>query len=170
MERQLLNVSPKARLLSVDYGRNPKDYQKAPIRITFRYEIPGYALAGDGGEMVFKPFVLNNLYTQVMSYLRIDTSLETRQYGFKDGCSRLVELDETLRLPSGYQLAGQPRHDNLSGQAADFDGSIAQEGNRLTVKTRLALKKRVYEAEDWDSFRQAVNTAKSYGQYLVVKK
>lgn len=170
MERQLLNVSPKARLLSVDYGRNPKDYQKAPIRIIFRYEIPGYALAGDGGEMVFKPFVLNNLYTQVMSYLRIDTSLETRQYGFKDGCSRLVELDETLRLPSGYQLAGQPRHDNLSGQAADFDGSIAQEGNRLTVKARLALKKRVYEAEDWASFRQAVNTAKSYGQYLVVKK
>ena len=170
MERQLLNVSPKARLLSVDYGRNPKDYQKAPIRITFRYEIPGYALAGDGGEMVFKPFVLNNLYTQVMSYLRIDTSLETRQYGFKDGCSRLVELDETLRLPSGYLLAGEPRHDNLSGQAADFDGSIAQEGNRLTVKTRLALKKRVYEAADWDSFRQAVNTAKSYGQYLVVKK
>lgn len=170
MERQLLNVSPKARPLSVDYGRNPKDYQKAPIRITFRYEIPGYALAGDGGEMVFKPFVLNNLYTQVMSYLRIDTSLETRQYGFKDGCSRLVELDETLRLPSGYLLAGEPRHDNLSGQAADFDGSIAQEGNRLTVKTRLALKKRVYEAADWDSFRQAVNTAKSYGQYLVVKK
>ena len=27
MERQLLAVSPKARLLSVDYGRNPKDYQ-----------------------------------------------------------------------------------------------------------------------------------------------
>lgn len=170
MERQLLNVSPKARLLSVDYGSNPKDYQKAPIRITFRYEIPGYALAGDGGELVFKPFVLNNLYTQVMSYLRIDTSLETRQYGFKDGCSRLVELDETLRLPSGYQLAGEPRQDSLSGQAADFEGSIAQKGNQLTVKTRLALKKRVYEATDWDSFRQAVNTAKSYGQYLVVKK
>ena len=170
MERQLLNVSPKARLLSVDYGSNPKDYQKAPIRITFRYEIPGYALTGDGGEMVFKPFVLNNLYTQVMSYLRIDTSLETRQYGFKDGCSRLVELDETLRLPSGYQLAGESRQDSLCGQAADFEGSIAQKGNQLTVKTRLALKKRVYEAADWNSFRQAVNTAKSYGQYLVVKK
>ena len=39
MERQLLAVSPKARLLSVDYGRNPKDYQSAPIKITFRYEI-----------------------------------------------------------------------------------------------------------------------------------
>ena len=67
MERQLLNVSPKARLKSVDYGRTPKDYQRAPIRITFRYEIPEYALKGDQGEMVFKPFVLNNLYTQVLS-------------------------------------------------------------------------------------------------------
>ena len=170
MERQLLNVSPKARLLRVDYGRAPKDYQKAPIRITFRYEIPDYALTGDGNEMVFKPFVWNNLYTQVLSYLHIDTGLETRRYGFKDGCSRLVELNETLRLPSGYRLAGQPRHDSLSGQAADFDGSIAQENNQLTVKTRLVLKKRVYEASDWDSFRRAVNTAKSYGQYLVVRK
>ena len=35
--------------------------------ITFRYEIPEYALKGDQGEMVFKPFVLNNLYTQVLS-------------------------------------------------------------------------------------------------------
>lgn len=96
MERQLLNVSPKARLKSVDYGRTPKDYQRAPIQITFRYEIPEYALKGDQGEMVFKPFVLNNLYTQVLSYLRIDTSLEKRAYGFKDGCSRLVEMEENL--------------------------------------------------------------------------
>ena len=30
LESQLLNVSPKARLLSVDYGKDPKDYQAAP--------------------------------------------------------------------------------------------------------------------------------------------
>ena len=46
MENQLLAVSPKARLLSVDYGKNPKDYQAAPIKITFRYEIPEYAVPG----------------------------------------------------------------------------------------------------------------------------
>ena len=31
-------------MLSVDYGRNPKDYQAAPIQIIFRYEIPDYAM------------------------------------------------------------------------------------------------------------------------------
>mgnify|MGYP002643133846 CR=1 FL=1 len=170
MERQLLNVSPKARLKSVDYGRTPKDYQRAPIRITFRYEIPEYALKGDQGEMFFKPFVLNNLYTQVLSYLRIDTSLEKRAYGFKDGCSRLVEMEENLKLPAGYEWQGKEKRDQMDGSGAGFTGSMGQNGNQLQVKTSLRLKKRVYEASDWESFRNAVNTAKGYGEYIVVKK
>lgn len=50
--------------------------------------------------------LMNNLYNQVKSYLRINTDLEERRYGFKDACSRLVELDETIQLPTGYKLAG----------------------------------------------------------------
>ena len=77
MESQLLNVSPKARMLGVDYGKAPKDYQAGPIRITFRYEIPDYALVGDR-ELLLKPMVMNNLYTSVLSFLRIDTGFENR--------------------------------------------------------------------------------------------
>lgn len=170
LERQLLNVSPKARLEGVDYGRDPKDYQRAPIHMTFRYEIPEYALLTGTGEMVFKPFVLNNLYTQVLSYLRIDTSLEKREYGFKDACSRLVELEENLKLPFGYHLQGEEKLDNVDGPGAGFAGYLGQDGNRLRLKTTLRLKKRVYEASDWESFRKAVNAAKRYGEYIVVKK
>ena len=170
LERQLLNVSPKARLEGVDYGRSPKDYQRAPIRMTFRYEIPDYALKSDQGVLIFKPFVLNNLYTQVLSYLRIDTNLEERKYGFKDACSRLVELEETLRIPSGYQLQGGEKLENLDGPGAGFTGYLGQDGNRLQLKTSLRLKKRVYEASDWDSFRKAVNAAKKCGEYIVLKK
>lgn len=169
MERQLLAVSPKARLMSVDWGRSPKDYQKEPIRITFRYEIPDYALAGNN-TLVFRPFVMNHLYTQMMTYLRINTDMERRKYGFKDACSRLVELNENLRLPSGYQLQGQELSDELTGLAADFSGSLLQEGRMLRLQTRLALKKRVYEASDWENFRQAVEAAKRYGGYIVLKK
>ena len=154
----------------MDYGRTPKDYQKAPIRITFRYEIPEYALRTEDCGMLFKPFVLNNLYTQVLSYLRISTNLEKRDYGFKDACSRLVEMDETLRLPSGFRLAGKERQDSMDGPAAAFNGSIKQQGNKLMLHTTLTLKKRVYEASDWNSFRQAVQTAKSYGNYILLTK
>ncbi|WP_102409497.1 DUF3857 domain-containing protein [Parabacteroides bouchesdurhonensis] len=168
MEKQLLNVSPKAKLLRVDYGKDPKNYQAAPIKITFTYEIPDYALVTNG-QMVFKPMVMNNQYNQVKSYLRINTDRETRQHGFKDACSRLVELDETIQLPKGYTLAQAIKEDSKQSSAADFEGSLKQEGNTLKLHQKLVLKKRVYDASDWDGFRTAVNAHKSYGDYLVIE-
>lgn len=169
LESQLLVISPKARLTGVDYGKDPKDYQAAPIQITFRYEIPDYAIPGEG-EMLFKPMVMNNLYNSVKSYLRINTDLETRQYGFKDACSRLVELDETIQLPAGYTLMGEARSENKQSAAADFEGSLRQDGSQVILHQRLALKKRVYDAADWDGFRSAVNAHKGFGDYLIIKK
>ena len=170
LEKQLLAVSPKAKLLRVDYGKNPKDYQAAPIRITFSYEIPGYAIIA-GDRMLLKPLVMNNLYNQVKSFLRINTDLETRQYGFKDGCSRLVEQEETIRVPKGYTLINTPRNDNWRSQAADFEGSLSQgKQQEIILRQRLALKKRVYDAADWEGFRTAVNAYKSYGEYIMIKR
>ena len=169
LESQLLNLSPKARLISVDYGKDPKDYQAAPIKITFRYEIPEYAIPGKE-ELVFKPMVMNNLYNQVKSYLRINTDLPERQYGFKDGCSRLVELDETIQLPKGYTLLNEAKNESKQSDAADFEGSLSQDGDKITLHQKLALKKRVYESGDWDGFRSAVNAHKGFGDYLIIKK
>ena len=168
MERQLLAVSPNARLISVDWGKKPKDYQAAPIRITFRYEISNYALKGND-ELLFKPMVMNNLYNQVKTYLRINTDVENRQYGFKDTCSRLVELDETIQLPDSYVMENAAKSDNITNQAADFEGSLSAENGTITLHQKLALKKRVYEANDWAGFRQAVNAHKSYGEYIILK-
>ena len=120
--------------------------------------------------MLFKPLVMNNLYNQVRSYLRVNTDIKKRKYGFKDGCSRLVELDETIQLPSGYTLINESKKDAMQGSGADFEGSLSQKGNKVTLYNRLALKKRVYEASDWDSFRNAVEAHKTYGDYLVIKK
>ena len=61
MESQLLNVSPKARMLGVDYGKAPKDYQTGPIRITFRYEI-----LNERGELL-------NTGSTVLGFIRSDT-------------------------------------------------------------------------------------------------
>lgn len=169
MEKQLLSVSPKAVMKSVDYGRSPKDYQKAPISITFTYEIPEYAMTGDG-ELIFKPFVMNNLYTQVLTFLRVNTDLKDRKYGFKDSCSRLVEVEEKLSLPSGYKMLGDEKHVDIDGKAADFAGMLKQDGGKILLDTRLSLYKRVYLAEDWDDFRNSVNAYKSFGEYIVVRK
>lgn len=45
-----------------------------------------------------------------------------------------------------------------------------KKGNKIFLYNKLALKKRVYEASDWDNYRDAVNAHKTYGDYLVIKK
>lgn len=168
MENQLLAVSPKAKLLSVDWGKNPKDYQAAPVKITFRYEIPDYAITGKE-EMLVKPLTMNNLYNQIRTYLYINTSLSERKYGFKDACSRLVELDETIQLPKGYALSN-PLEKQETGSAADFEGYIRQQGNKIEIHQKLALKKRVYEASDWPTVKAALNAHTTFGNYLIINQ
>ena len=96
--------------------------------------------------------------------------MKERKYGFKDACSRLVELDETIQLPTGYKMENPDRNDDMAGESADFEGSLVQKGNKIFLHNKLALKKRVYEASDWDCYREAVNMHKAYGDYLVIKK
>ena len=112
----------------------------------------------------------DKLYRSVKSFLRINTDIDTRQSGFKDACSRFVEQEETIQLPTGYTLLNEAKEDSMQSTSADFEGSLKQNGNKVVLHQRLALKKRVYEASDWEGFRTAVNAFKSYGDYLVIKK
>lgn len=169
MEQQLLNVSPKAKLKKVDWGKDPKAYQEAPIRIVFEYEIPDYALLGEN-TMLLKPMVMNNFYNQIKSYLRIDTRQETRNYGFKNACSRQVLLDETIYLPKDYALETPARKDTFEGKAASFEGYVKQTGKQIKLHHELRLNKRVYEAGDWNDFRKAINLHKAYDNYFILKK
>ncbi len=169
MEMELMNVSPEAKLISVDYGKDPKDYQKSAIEITFKYEIPNYAIVGDD-EMIFKPLTMSSIYNSVRSHLHVNTSVKNRKYSFKDACSRLIELKEEITLPSGYTLVQKDKSENHTSSAADFSGSIDMEGNKIVMTQTLALKKRVYDAVDWDGYRTAVDSHKSFGEELVIKK
>lgn len=167
LEKELLNVSPQARLVQVDYGKNPRNYLLAPLHIKMQFVIPDYALSGKN-ILVLKPMTLNNLFNRVRTYLRIDTSPAERKYGFKDACSRLVLLDETIQLPQGYKMKQAGREDRVEGKAADFYGELTQQEHTLRLSHKLVLKKRVYEADDWESFRNAVNIHKSYGEEAIL--
>lgn len=169
LEKELFNISPQAQLISVDYGKDPRNYQAAPIKIKTRFFIPEYATVGNG-VFILKPVVFSNLYSGVRSFLRINTSLEERKYSFKDACSRLIILDETMNLPTGYQMVQASRADEKQSNVADFSGSLKQEGNQLLIHQNLALKKRVYEAKDWPDFRSTVNAYKSFAHENLIFK
>ena len=136
-----------------------------------KFSIPNYALAGEN-VLIMQPLVFSNLYNQIRSYLGINTTLEKRQYAFKDRCSRYVELKETMSLPKGYKMVQDNREITTSEDpVASFSGYVKQENNQLQILQKLTLGKRVYEAEDWKAFREAVNAHKSFaGEQFIFEK
>lgn len=169
MENELLQVSPQARMLNVDYGTNPKDYTAGPIRITMKFEIPDYALTGDG-VLMLRP-ICGRLYQSTRTYLRIDTERDDRRYAFKDACSRLVELKETMTVPAGYTMRSEAKEQRKTSAVADFIGSLSQQNNKVNISHQLTLRKRVYDAADWNGFRTAVKAHKDLAdEWLIFEK
>lgn len=173
LEAELQRVSPQAKLSGYSCP-DAKDYQKGPVVLKMKFTIPDYAVAGDG-VMICRPFVLSNLYSGVKSFMRINTSKESRDYGFKDSCSRLVELKETMTLPKGYRMdgvSGTGNNVNVDSDIASFSSSVSGADNKVTIDARLSLGKRVYEAGEWSDFRSAVNAYKDLAdsEFVFVKK
>lgn len=173
LESELLRVSPQAKLISWK-ANDPKNYEKAPITLTMTFSIPDYATAADG-VMICRPLVLSNLYGGVRSFLRVNTDNENRKYGFKDSCSRLVELQETMTLPSGYVWAegsNANQATDAESDVASFRSELKSDRNKIKINATLSLGKRVYDAEDWADFRNAVKGYKDLAdsELVFIKK
>jgi len=167
MESELMNISPNAKLISVDWGHNPKNYVAGPIKISMKFEVPHYANVGNN-VLIFKPVVFTDLYAGVRSFLRIDLAPEKREYGFRDACSRLIVLNETLELPKGYKMLPMPDGRNTASDVADFQGFVKQRKNTISVHQTLSLKKRIYEPEDWNNFRNAVSAYQNFANTEII--
>ena len=168
MENEILSIDPEAKMISVNYGKNPDYYLDAPIKITAKFSIPSYAVKTSDGALLYMP-VSGRLYNRAKTFLRVNTNLPEREFGFKDSCSRLVEANENVTVPKGMRLSATAG-ENVSGEAADFTGKITQTGSTVNINTSIALKKRVYEAEDYPGFKKAVQAWKSIEENTIVLK
>lgn len=167
LENVLLRVSPRAKLLKVDYGKNPSNYQAGPIKMTMKFEIPDYVFEAEDGTLLYKP-ICGQLYQNVESYRRINLNLKTRKDGFKDSCSRLVELTEEISIPRGYNLLNENFSITEDSTPASFTGNLSSDGNNAHIYQNLSLRKRVYEASDWAGFRAAVKSQKDMANTFLI--
>jgi len=168
LEAELLRVSPQAKVYSVDYGKDPKNYMQGPIKMVFTYEIPDYAYGGSEG-MAFIPLLTNNLYASVQSFLRVGGNQPEHKYAFKDGCSRQVEFNETIVLPKGLKMQTAPLLSDLTNSAANIKASLQQQDDRIKLNLKAEFNKRVYAAEEWPGFKAVVDAYKQYQGYIFVK-
>ncbi|MEZ5196663.1 MAG: hypothetical protein R2764_09755 [Bacteroidales bacterium] len=67
-------------------------------------------------------------------------------------------------------LSYAPEVSTVSGTGASFKGGYFLNGNTLTVSQSLTFNKRVYQTEDWGSFREAVITQNKIANEPVIMK
>jgi hypothetical protein len=91
-------------------------------------------------------------------YLHQNVDLEERSYDFRTRCSKLIDFEETVKLPKGYVVSYRPEFAPVSGGAADFEAAYSLKGRNLTFRQRVSMKKRLYPAAEWPNYRQAVKS------------
>jgi hypothetical protein len=166
IEKELLKVSTLAIVTRLDYA-NPIDYSAGPVMIRIEYTIPQYAVIS-GDRMLFTPVIAEGVFKAIQPHLAFETGNKERKYPFRDRCSRLVELNESITLPKVKKMILVPEDNNLTGSVCSFAGGYRLNGNILTLNEKITLEKRIYDAADWPEFREAVMAQNSYSEQPVI--
>jgi len=154
VEKEVLRISPLAQLVKVTYD-DPYNYLAGPIQMHFRIRIPEYAtVAGD--ELIFTPLLATGFMKRAMPHLGFDASLQDRKYPFRDRTSHTVEINEKITLPAIKEVVYSPDPESGDGTGAQFYGIIKRENDALKFAFNASYPKRIYQPEDWSSFRKAV--------------
>ncbi len=91
-----------------------------------------------------------------------------RKFAFRDRCSRLVELDETIKLPKQGTLIPFEFEDKVGDEVSSFEGSMNLDSVTFTFSEKIILSKRIYNAEDWDSFSKVVESQKKFAETPII--
>ena len=168
LEKELLKLNPAAVITKVTHTDNDK-YLEAPVEITYHYEIPNFALVTED-EIIFTPALAQGVFKRAMSHLYVNTRSEIKEFGFKDRCSRLMEVNEEISLPKYSEVIALPSADDVASEFITYHGQYELKGKSLVFNQTASYGKRVYESADWPAFRQAVLNQKHFASEKIILK
>ena len=152
VKKMFFNVDQRIIIDSIFY-EDPYDYSN-PFGMYVSFTIPHYAIMGDR-EIIMKSFA-SRLFLDKYYHLKIGLNSEIREYGFRDRCSRLVEINESVELPELMTIKYAPESNQVDSKVASFKGGYDLSKNTLKLNFKISLNKREYARDDWPLFRDAV--------------
>ncbi|MBU1937000.1 hypothetical protein KKG05_06335, partial [bacterium] len=138
-EGWLESVYPGAVLKSYKIS-DALDFHRA-VEVELEVELPGYACASPGYLSMSSPGLKIIVDNTRQFNLILDLDDEERKTPTHLWVTRVVQLDEEIKLPSGLQLA------NPIDEATD-ESDIASFTQNVTVKSGRVINKSVYRQEE----------------------
>ncbi len=155
LESQFLNTEPAMQIKDLSFS-DPYDYSD-PFQLTVSYTIPGYAEVNDN-QIIFTPLSAKPFFNHryINDHLFKNTGLEERNYAFYTRCSKLIDIEEEMALPGFNEAVYIPADAFNEGSGADIDARYTVNSSGLQFKQVIRFKKRIYNPDDWPSYRHAV--------------
>lgn len=166
LEMELRRISENIEIINMHYS-DPIGHMEGPINIRVQYRIPKYAIVTDR-EILFIPIVASNIFMRAQAHLYTNTSAEEKKYMFRDRCSRLVELEETVTVPPFAEVVYLPEEDNKDGSAATFEGGYEVDNNHIKLYEKIVIKKRLFEPEEWDNYKSVVEAQNKFANEKII--
>lgn len=166
VERELLKIWPQAKVTQVKYSE-PNDYLGMNIWVAIDFQIPDFALVS-GNTLMFTPLGPAGIFKSYQGQLAFDTGLKERKYPFRDRCSRIVIVNESMQLPALKAVRRIPESVTKEGAAASYRGGYQVKNNVLTFTGTARFGKRIYETEDWPAFKAAVDAQNHFTEQPVI--
>jgi hypothetical protein len=166
LEAEFRVISEDIQILEMTYS-DPYGHMEGPMNISVKFRIPDYAIITDQ-EIIFTPLVASNIFMRAQAHLYTNTDSEEKMYPFRDRCSRLVELNETITLPVIRAAIYLPEENDIDGTAASFSGKYKIENNQLLLTETIVIKKRLFETEEWSNYRSVIKAQQKFADEKVI--
>jgi transglutaminase-like putative cysteine protease len=150
-------VSPRVAEVSVKH-RATNDFS-GDMWIEIEYAIDRFAPVRDGAREFPSPALTlvnghGNLFGAAAGHWA-----DERETDLLLWFTQLVEVEETIRLPKGWQLADTPEADAVDETYAAFSGTAAQKGRELTITQRAEVRRRQIPPDGYPGFKAAMDAA-----------
>jgi hypothetical protein len=131
------------------------------------YRAPQLALAVDGGLELTPPLMAVLLDDGLLFRVAATEWGEERLTDVFLYYTQLLDVEETIRLPTGWSATVLPASDDVDETYAFFKGETEAAAGRLVVRTQAEVRRRQIPPEGYAGFRKAMDEARSWGRALI---
>ena len=164
---EFLKIFPDIKISDI-YFQNPYDISK-PMLIRVKFNTSSNLITGKKFSYI-KPILANLPFNYAIGFSRFSDKLKKRKYPFRTRCSQLINIKERIKLPFNWTIVKQPKTNDISGTGADIKTSLNKKGKSLFIDTTITLKKRIYQPEDWESFRKVISEFNKLKEGCILKR
>ncbi len=134
--------------------------------VEVEYRAPGFAAPVAGGLEFNSPMMAALIHEGTLFRAGSATWAEKRETDVFLYYTQLLDVEETIRIPSGFAASELPTSEEIDETFGAFQGSAETKDGSLIIRSRAEVRRRQIPPDGYDGFAKAMGEARKWGEAL----